>query len=307
MEKEQDQQVAVLNRSAMQLARQSLSIIKWAMTSQEIQLAKAHDSGIELSKFTKADDELLIKFIGEWKLMVGDHRKDKGLFIEFTMIMDNIKELYPTLTLPEVKLAAKLCLTDKLDFNPQLYNNQSFSVLYCTQVLNSFLRYKREHLIPVLQRREMEPPPAKEYDLKEDITLTRQIFEDEYNKFRETGIIYDPMNLCFRFLHRTKRLILFPDEIKAAQEYGATMAAQFLKREDGSIVEAIAKSRSKVSQGNDLNIQQIQNRYSRNYCVQEYFRKLANIEELTHTFKESEFGTQKELQYKNPPAKKPKK
>lgn len=139
----------------------------------------------------------------------------------------------------------------------------------------------------------MEPPPEKEYDMNGDIELTKKIFEDEYNKFRETGIIYDPMNLCFRFLHRTKRLVMYDDQVKAAQNYGETMAAQFLKREDGSIVEAIAKSRSKVKQGDELNIQQIKNRFSRNYCVQEYFRKLTNIEELTQTFTESEFGSQK--------------
>jgi len=248
---------------------------------------------LEIEKFTAHDDEAFLKYLGEWKLMIGDTRKSSGkdAVVDFIMIKSFLTDAYPTLTLPEIKLAAKLSITGKLSVSPQLYNNQSFSVLYCTTVINSFLEYKKEQLEPVFKKWNTAPPPETEYTPEYKLELTKSLFTDEYAKFMETGVIDDPLNLCYRFLKRTNRInaTILQDQIEPAKQYGKQMAELYLKAQETDLKSTIARDKGVKRDASGftadgISIQGIEYRYARNYCVQEFFRKLKNIDDLVNSF-----------------------
>ncbi len=295
-DKEINLAVAISSRQLMLSERQSKSIIKHAQTSQELQIVKAINSGLEIGKFTAQDDEVFLKFLGEWKLWIGDRRKSSPLdaAADLLMIKNFLFEEFPTITLAEIKLAAKMSIKKELNVSTELYNTQSFSVLYCIGIINAFLEYKKETLAPVFERWNKEPPPEKEWTTQEKLQQTIDMFTDEYEKFRNNGVIEDPFALCFKFLRESKRLVIMPDVVEAAKKYGKEMTDLFLQREDGSTREAIEHLRQKAKRNDIIKIDMLQNRYSRNYCVQEFFRTLTGIEELTGTFKLEEFEAKPE-------------
>ena len=273
-DKEENQQVEILNRSMMLLEKQTKSIRKWAKTSQEIQIAKAIDGGIEIGKFNTNDDTAFIAFLGEWKFTIGDLRKVaiNGKSNEYLILMAKIKQLYPTLTLPEIKLASELSILEKLDCSAQLFGNQSFSILYITTVINSYLRYKRDQLTDVRERFEKEPPVEDELPDEDKIKDIVDHFKDVYAVYMDLKIIQDPMNICYHFFKRTNRFKL-PEfkltekDVQEARQFGIDESKKFLTKEDGSIREAFEKLRTnKGNQGDIIDIQKLQDRYSRNYC-----------------------------------------
>lgn len=273
-----------------------------AETKEEKQIIKAIGGGIAIAKFTAHDEEAFLDFLGEWKVMIGDQRKStgRGAVIDLVMIKEFIKESFPTITLPEIKLAAKLSILGKLSCSPQLYNNQSFSILYCTTVISSYLDYKKEQLAPVFDKWVRTPPPDKEWTDQEKLDSCKDLFAFEYEKYKKTGEIEDPMNLCYNFLIKSKRLVLYTDQVTAAQKYGKEQAIRFLQKEDGSVKEALSRQTraDKTLRGEIINVTQLEKQYARNYCVQQFFNALANIEQLTDTILLSEFEQPKAIKDK---------
>lgn len=291
MEQEISLQVAIQNRSLMLQEKQSKSIIKWAQTPQELEISKAIDGGIEISKFNKRDDEDLINYLGQWRIMIGDPRKQskESIAVEQLLITNKLKELYPFITLPEIKLAADMSITGKLSVAPHLYQNQTFSVLYVTAIINAYLEYKREQLLPVFERFHTSKPEKRFITVQQERQLTIDLFKDEYDYLLKNGVIDDPMNLCYRFLRESNRLPVYPKDLEDAKSYGREMAKLFFQKEDGSVKEALAKSQDKTQKGESLSVKKIEDRYSRNFLVQLQFNKLTNIEQLTDTFNLQEF------------------
>lgn len=264
-----------------------------AETREAQQVLKAISGGMEISKFTPNDDEAFFNYLGEWKVMIGDRRKtsSKGDTMELMLIKSMIKDLYPNITLPEIKLAVKLSMARELNMPPDLYGNQSFSVNYCTGVIKSYILYKKEHLAPVLEKWHSTPPtkPEKVWTAEDKLADMKEHFIDVYNKYIEHGIIQDPLNICYRFLYRTKRFNLNTKQVEEARKYGQEQAGKFLAKEDGSVQEAVAKMKSNTRQGDTIDIKKLQDLYSRNYCVEQLFKKFTKIGKLTDTFKVEEF------------------
>lgn len=253
------------------------------------------DGGINISDFTRHDDEAFLNFLGEWKVMIGDRRKSssKGDTVEMLMIMSFIKDTFPAITLPEIKLAVKLSFARELDMAPDLFNNQSFSALYCTSVIKSYILYKNKELAPVIDKwRSAPPPPPEEWTPQQKMDDMKDWFNGVYKTFQEHQIIEDPLNMCYRFLNKSKRFkSLTATQIEDARKFGVEQAAKFLVKEDGSIQEAVAKMKTNAKKGDAIDIRKLQDRYSRNYCVEIIFKKLNSIEQLTNTFKLEEFET----------------
>ena len=264
---------------------------KWAQTKQELQITKAIDGGIQISKFTTTDDRELLKFLGVRKIKIGDHsRAAKGAGKnDYLIMMIKLKELYPNITLPEIKLAADLCMSDKLDVSAQLYNNQSFSVLYCTRVINSYLNYKRENMTEVIKRYEMEPPPERLWTMEEKYLQQIEIFTGIYEKWLSTGIVEDLFNFSYHHLNDRKLIVMTKEEIKEAQDYGKKMALIYLKQQDDGMEAAFMKDEQKLNQQGRLDIIAMEKKFARNYCVHVYFKTLTNVKDFLKTVKPGEF------------------
>jgi hypothetical protein len=227
--------------------------------------------------------------------MIGDQRKTegKGAVLNMIMIKDKIKQLYPTLTLPEIRHAVDLSLIGHLNMSADLYSNQSFSVLYCIGILKAFIEYKKEQLAPVFERWQKSAPEQVELTEMElmiaDSNAIKELFEDEYALWLKTGEINDPFDQLYNYLQRTKKLKISADEVKKAKKYAQDKVTEFLKKEDGSVSEAIEKMRSKSGQGDIINITHLEKKYAKKYCVYHLFKKLKNISQFTKTISPEEF------------------
>lgn len=273
----------------------TLSIEKQIKTPEEREIVNVMKSGIEISKFTRDDDKQFITFLGEWKVMIGDRRftgkskrESDELAVELVFIESKLKEMYPTITLPEIKLAVNMSLSGRLTVSAQIYNSQSFSVLYCSTIIGAYLEYKRAHLTPLLERYkyDFEQQQASDLTPEQKLDEIKGLFVDVYNEYKQSGEINDFGGLCYQFLKRTGRFKgkINKQEREKAEQYGNEQAKIFMQREDGSIKEAVAKNLYGARQGSAIDEAFVRNLYARNYCTRVLFAKLKKIEDLTETF-----------------------
>lgn len=119
---------------------QSHLIGAWIRNKDEEQIYLTQ-FGKKLKEFKTNEDKVdLIKAITSWRLHLGIREKmsDEELIINMTFLKDS----YPTLTLEDIRLAIKYSLNGTLNINPEAFG--SFSPLYISKIVNSYLEHKEE-------------------------------------------------------------------------------------------------------------------------------------------------------------------
>ena len=204
--------------------------------------------------------EQVVEVVGSWQLHLGIPKKDvtEELIINSKFIYENFKFL----TLKEIKLAYILSILGKLE-EVEFYGN--FSAIYISKVLNSYLYYRKMQLADAIRRKEKHEQEVLEANNKptpqEEAELTKEIFRNFYNQWKEVGEINDLFNICYNFLRKHTFMKVEKEEIDMAMEWGGKKAENI--RKEGGYEKYVAESEKKEIQ-----------RWARNWCVQNFFSKI---------------------------------
>jgi hypothetical protein len=252
------------------LQKQS-SLLSHTQTKEEYDLVKCIQGSVRIEDLKDITD--LLKVVSKWRLYVGLPKDDVSH--ELSIATDFIKKEYDHLTLEEIELAFHLSVTRRLD-DVDFFGY--FSPLYIGKVLNAFLYYRKKTLADAIRRKEKadyddlerksKPTP------KEEVELTRDIFQLFYNQYKAEGEITDVFNLCYKYLRKVSFLNPDKQTIEDAMQYGR----EKIKKQDKGLFREVVKSA-------DTEIQ----KFARNYCVQKYFDEI-DINVLLNNIKEEHFA-----------------
>ena len=210
----------------------------------------------------------IIDILARWRYMLGiniSNQSENELSTELSFLSKFIKENYNYLTLDEINLAINLSLTNKLEVDTKTYNN--FSAFYISQILNAYLTYKRKlynELSYKLEKNELDynvEKPSAEDNMK----LMKELIIGFYEDYQKDGYINDVFNLVYDFLKKIKKLNFNNLIIEEAILYGEKMAIKEKIHVYG------------INSKEKIDLELIKKRYSRNYCVQLFFKEIFDI------------------------------
>lgn len=229
---------------------------------------------------SNATKKRLLDLVGKWMFYVGQiNVSADGMIILVQFIQEN----YSHLSADDIELAINLSLKGKLDCDIRTYGQ--FSPMYISTILNAYDFYRKEHLKSVTDRwltNPKEPQSITKMTPKEEVDFYKSIIRDDYIRFADKGEVMDYFSMIYNFLKRTKRIILDKEMIDNAVKYGESMYIKMLVQE-----------RTEKLQGNFNMIYErdedlAKKKYSRNYCVQEYFKK-NNMDDVINSINLSDF------------------
>jgi hypothetical protein len=227
------------------------------------------------------DINSLIDVLGKWRWMSGvssNNQDEDDVAKELVLLSKFVLSNYNNLTIEEINLAIDLSLTDKLDCDVRTYN--TFSPMYVSRILNAYKDYKKRMFKSIKERKD-----ADENKRALISVVTPQIKMDGmidlikmfYEEYKSIGVVNDYFNAVFFFLKRTNRIKLEKNVIEDAKEYGRIKSREHI---NSYFANAIGDEKP--------NKEDIEKRFSRNYCVQVYFDTL-NLEELLSQITIAEF------------------
>jgi len=241
-------------------------LLEFVRTQEEFEIASIIDKDTPIGKLQSMDK--LVEIVAHWRMYLGipQHDASEEIAINSAFIFEH----YPHLTVNEIKLAYTYVILGKTE-NVEFYGN--FSVAYIAKVLNAYLYYRRVIMADLIRRKEKHEQEQLEKSTKpspeEEQKLTVWIFEKFYKEWEETGEVSDICNLCFRFLREHKMLQISKEETELAMSYGAKKAMA-VDQKRNPLVEVVAP-REKETQ-----------RWARNWCVAEYFKKHTLEQIISH-------------------------
>ena len=207
-----------------------------------------------------------------------NNQNEDDIAKELALLGTFVFENYPNITYEEITLAINLSLTDKLNCDVRTFN--TFSPMYVSRILNGYLEYKRNMYNDLMKRKEiadnkkeMDKEITPEEKMQSMIELIRY-FQEEY---KANGIIKDYFNTLYNYFRRTNRMSPDKKLINDALAYAKEQAKKHIK---DYFDDAFKKE--------SVNVENIEKRYARNYCVQVFFDNL-DIEKLIATIKIEEF------------------
>jgi hypothetical protein len=122
-------------------------------------------------------------------------------------------------------------------------------------------------------KRDMDKEITPEEKMESMVELIRYF----YDKYKSQGIVNDYFNTLYNYLRRTNRLVIGKQIIDDALKYGKEEA---IKHKKEYFDDALKKEK--------VNIEGVEKRYARNYCVQRYFDEIS-IEEIVNLIKPEHF------------------
>lgn len=197
---------------------------------------------------------------------------------ELALICKFVLNNYPQITLEEISLAIDLSLTDKLNCDVRTFN--TFSPMYVSRILNAYIEYKRYMYNDLMKRKEsldLKKEMDKEITPEEKMQNMVELIRYFYDKYKSEGIVNDYFNTLYNYFRRTNRMVVGKKLIDEALTYAKVESKNHIKEyfEDGLKTEKI-------------DIESLEKRYARNYCVQVFFDNL-DIEKLVSTITIDEF------------------
>lgn len=260
----------------MQPSKPKNSLVDIVRNKEELAFVDSFENKIKISEL---DISLVIDLLARWRFYLGinsNNQDENDIALELSTIAYFIKNNYAYLTIEEINLGIDLSLTGVLEVDIKTYN--TFSTIYVAGILNAYIKYKRKLYNELYYRKEIQelkkdtytPTPEEKMQNMIEMILTF------YNEYQKEGFINDIFNMCYDFLKRTKRLTINDTIINKAVEYGKLMA----KKEKDSVYGIFSTEK--------VDITLIQKRYSRNYCVMEFFEGI-NIDKLISEIKIEEF------------------
>ena len=244
----------------------------WIKTPEQREIVLAGDDK-KLDAFTSKEDKVnLIKSITSWRLHLGI--KEKMSEEELIINMNFLKDSYPKLTLEDIRLAIKYSLNGTLNVNPETFG--SFSPLYISKIINSYLNHKREELNHIQSRKnyydfinQKEPEltyEEKVWERRKTIKwfITRIKQEDKY--------VGDFGHHVWNLLN--EKGFIKPDVIDMEE---AEKQAEILKNQN--IYSTFAKAMASM---NPIEKEEEANRlkelYGRFYIMKQFFAKVTDID-----------------------------
>ena len=251
---------------------QSPLIGAWIRNEEEKKLVLS-SSDKKLSVFKSNEDKNnLIKAITSWRLHLGIREKmsDEELIIN----MNFLKESYPNITLEDVRLAIKYSLNGTLGMNPETFG--SFSPLYISKVINSYLVYKREEMIAIQSRKnyhEFINKKEPELTYAEKVWEKKNLIKWYFNKLQESDKYVGDYGHRVWTLLNDKGLLL-PDEIDWAD---AEEKAEILKNKN--FYSTFAKAMMSMNPvEKEEEAKRLKEMYGRYYLMKQYFAKVTDID-----------------------------
>ena len=241
----------------------------WIKTEEENKLVVSQ-YGIKIAQLPNPN--ALMELLGKWRYYVGI--KQDPTPEEFVIISKFIRNNFSDLTLEEIDLAIELSVMGKLNIDNIAYNQ--FSVLYVTNILNSYKEYRHINMLKILDIREKELLKEKEasrYTPEYKMENMKQLFIDQYAEYKEKGFIFDYFNSCYNFLKKNNYLFIDKQMRDDAVKYGKEAV---ILDKDSKLGLYLIKTYTK---------DEMEKVYMRNYCVQKFFDSTPNINEFLNTFK----------------------
>lgn len=258
----------------MQQISQKACLADYSQNKEEYSVIKSFENKPTISKLGSSASDSIVDLMAKWRWMAGvssNNQDELELAKELVLISSFVINNYESLTIDEINTAIDLSLTDKLAVDVRTFN--VFSPMYVGKVLNAYIDFKRAVVNKVSDikatkelKSELTKPVSDEYRMESMVELIRYM----YWKYKSDGIINDVFNTVFSFLYRTKRLIVPKEMADAAVEYGSRMAIAEVDKTYGILIREADKPNREL----------IKSRYARNYCVQEYFSLLPDIDSL---------------------------
>jgi len=252
----------------MQSRRQKInSLIKYAKSQSEEELVLALDD-IKIKEITREEADRLIEVVGKWGFYMGSSSRLTS--DDILMLCKFLKDNYNFLTIKEINLAISLNLKGELG-KIEYYGN--LSPLFMSQVLNSYLEYRKDNMQPILERRDREsikptPPMPKEELLK----MTKDAIRLEYTKFKKGEVVDDLFSIVYGYLSKNNRLVI-TDESK---RYAFTHAQKMLVRENVKEAKTIGDLiKNAIKKDDSLEFE----KHYQNGLIMDFFSTIENIDE----------------------------
>lgn len=256
----------------------------WAETSEQKNCIKAFEFKKKIKDFDNNEIGNLIDVLGKWRFYLGVSKDATAE--EFMVLTDYIKKNHANLTLDEIHLMIDLSLKSRLNVEVRLFGN--FSPLYVSQIINAYHEYKASLLEDVNRKvhdNEIKLLSQKTFTPQDDMNITTEIIIDEYNHFKEHGVVKDYMNIVYDFMLKSKRMIISKADIHDAMNYGNIMANTEMMQ--GATLHEIMQNYREKDKKLDKK-DYLSKRYARNYCLQKYFDNV-NLNDLISSIKIDEF------------------
>jgi hypothetical protein len=180
-----DQNNNQLANSKNQLTQSKTPLIgAWVRTNEEKRLYLA-PHGKRLVHFKNNDMNELKAVVIKWVYYLG--LTDKVVDKDIIALTKVIQELFPQLTIEDIRLAIDLCLKNELGIDIECYGN--FSPMYVSKILNAYLIYSntkireinwRKNTIEQQQVVEVEEPYEKRVEAR------RRIIRNYFDKLLST-------------------------------------------------------------------------------------------------------------------------
>lgn len=187
---------------------------------------------------------------------------DKDLSEEIAFNTKFIHKNFGNLTVAEIQLAYNLSILGKLD-NVEFYG--TFSPMYISKVLNSYLYYRKMELHDTIRKKEKYDLEQLEEQNKRTPEQRAEDMKDTflgfYKEWQDKGEINDVFHQCYDFLKKHKILRLDKEEIENARAWGKGKAA---------LIKSKMSNQFKYYTINDEQQERV---WSMNWCVQNYFKK----------------------------------
>lgn len=217
------------------------------------------------------DINSLIDVLAKWRWMSGinvSNQHEDDVARELALLSQFVVKNYPNITTDEISLAIDLSLTNKLDVDVRTFN--SFSPMYVSRILNSYLEYRRIKYDEIYDRKvkaeakkkaEEKPTPEQRMVAMKDLIL---YFWEQY---KNEGEVKDHFNVLYDYLKRTNQLNLSKELIDEAIEYGKMRSKNYVA---DYFTDVLGKE--KVS-GEDF-----EKKFARNYCIQKMFDDCEDVD-----------------------------
>ena len=180
---------------------------------------------------------------------------------ELVLLSQFIIKNYSDINLDEISLAIDLSLTNKLDVDVRTFN--TFSPMYVSRILNAYKEYKKPIIKDVLERKEKA---IKDKELEKVLTPQEKmdsmidLIKYFYEQNVKDGYINDHFTTLYNYFRKTNKLKGVPNLVNEAKEYGKAKAQEHI---NDYFADFLSKDKP--------NVELLEKRFARNYCVQWFF------------------------------------
>jgi hypothetical protein len=256
----------------MQSRKQKVnSLIKYVKNEDEKQIVQALDD-VKIKEITREDADRLIEVVGKWGFYMGSSARLSS--DDILLLCKFLKDNYNFLTINEINLAISLNLKGELG-RIEYYGN--LSPLYMSQVLNSFLEYRKENLQPLLERKDRDDvKPTPQLNKGELVKMTQDALRLEYSKFIKGEVVDDLFSIVYTYLDKNNKLNPSDDSKRKAFAFAQKMLSNENTRQAKNLGDLI---RNAVQKDDTIRFE----KYFQNGILMDFFSKIESVDDLVNS------------------------